>query len=191
MGKIIMASPKVIAVTFDQSNSMKSEYNKFISNSINEEKANVSETIDFSSQQSTSDILNAPINVDDTQENIQSYNLPNSDSNNNFSAESNDNIFTPGDIVNTSSLENNIEKSLDGVTFTSAELDELESGLLEVIKIAETSITTIFDKYRNQVKTNQASTNDVFNNDNKEMVSPVFDSGANIFDSQVENKKIA
>ena len=191
MGKIIMVSPKVIAVTFDQSNSMKSEYNKFISNSINEEKANVSETIDFSSQQSTSDILNAPINVDDTQENIQPYNLSNSDSNNNFSAESNDNVFTPSDIVNTSSLENNIEKSLDGVTFTSAELDELESGLLEVIKIAETSITTIFDKYRNQVKTNQASTNDVFNNDNKEMASPVFDTGANIFDSPVENKKIA
>ena len=27
MGKIIMASPKVIAVTFDQSNSMKNKYN--------------------------------------------------------------------------------------------------------------------------------------------------------------------
>ena len=29
MGKIIMASPKVIAVTFDQSNSMKNKYNEF------------------------------------------------------------------------------------------------------------------------------------------------------------------
>ena len=32
MGKIIMASPKVIAVTFDQSNSMKNKYNEFIKN---------------------------------------------------------------------------------------------------------------------------------------------------------------
>lgn len=187
MGKIIMASPKVIAVTFDQSNSMKNKYNEFIS----KEKANVNETIDFSSQQSTSDILNTPINVTETQENIQSSNLSDSASNNNFSAESNDNIFTPSDIVNTSSLENNLKKSLDGVTLSLAELAELEAGLLEVVEIAKTSITTIFDKYRNRVKTNQVSTNDSFNNDNQEVASPVFDTGANIFDSPVENKKVA
>ena len=141
MGKIIMASPKVIAVTFDQSNSMKNKYNEFIKNiaSVNQTTKTVLDSDDSmvfdSSEKNTVNNLSGNDNLFSAQTPRETVTL-------------NDNN-SQGAITNPlNNAVNDAMQQVDGVTLSNAELQELEDGLTEVIKIAELSIHSIISQYR-------------------------------------------
>lgn len=194
MGKIIMASPKVIAVTFDQANSMKSKYNDFVKNN-----SEVKSTEILQDTPSVSDSLNV-LESDPVVDNFtQQETTPVVDS-----VAENENIFsTPLVTENVepqkselgSALETKIEQKLDGVTLTDSELSELEAGLIEVIDIAKASITSVIEKYRQKGKTvaNQEVVSVTTEQQPNTFAagSDSFTSGGNIFDSPSEGKKIA
>lgn len=181
MGKIIMASPKVIAVTFDQANSMKSKYNDFVKS--NSEVKSTEILQDTSSVSDSLNVLeNAPV-VDSVAENENIFSTPLTTEN-----------VEPQKSELGSALETKIEQKLDGVTLTDSELSELEAGLIEVIDIAKASITSVIEQYRQKGKTvaNQDIASVTTEQPNTFAAgSDLFTSGGNIFDSPSEGKKIA
>lgn len=152
MGKIIMASPKVIAVTFDQSNSMKNKYNEFIKN-----VASVNQTTETVLDSNDSMVF------DSSEKNTV----------NNLSG--NDNLFSA-------------QSPSETVTLSNAELQELEDGLTEVIKIAELSIHSIISQYREKGK--KVNNQDLNSAVNEESAVLNVDS-TNIFDNPSDSKRIA
>ena len=181
MGKIIMASPKVIAVTFDQSNSMKNKYNEFIRNIASVSQApetvlNSDNSMIFDSSEKN-DVSNSSDN-----DNLFSTTTPSETvtSNNNNSQ---DTITNP--------LNNAVDvamQQVDGVTLSNAELQELEDGLTEVIKIADLSIHSIISQYREKGK--KVNNPDLDSVANEESTILSADS-SNIFDNPVDSKRIA
>lgn len=190
MGKIIMASPKVIAVTFDQANSMKNKYIEFIKSNqsvapididngekVKEEPFNISEPV----MPNTSS--------DDNQENISQVS---SESDNIFSVTSSNSVPVDNSVHDLSSVVTNLGHEMAGITLTDAELKELEDGLIEVIKIAELSIHSIIEQYREKGKNKERTTDSqepVVSEKNSESI---FDTGSgNIFDNPGDGKSIA
>ena len=181
MGKIIMASPKVIAVTFDQSNSMKNKYNEFIKNiaSVNQTTKTVLDSDDSmvfdSSEKNTDNSLSGNDNLFSAQ--IPSETVTLNDNN------------SQGAITNPLNKAVNVAmQQVDGITLSNAELQELEDGLTEVIKIAELSIHSIIGQYREKGK--KVNNQDLNSAVNEESAALNVDS-TNIFDNPSDSKRIA
>ena len=79
-------------------------------------------------------------------------------------------------------------QQVDGVTLSNAELQELEDGLTEVIKIAELSIHSIISQYREKGK--KVNNQDLNSAVNEESAVLNVDS-TNIFDNPSDSKRIA
>lgn len=190
MGKIIMASPKVIAVTFDQANSMKDKYNEFIKSNISV-ASNTNDKVEEVKTESLN--LDSPgvSVINEQSESIKSDSQAVPADNNIFSSTNESNSPVADDVSANVSMVNDLTQKLSGVTLTDAELSELEDGLIEVIKIAELSIHSVIEQYRekNNKKEDIVSQQEVSVSPNDNM--PAFDSGANIFDSPSEGKSIA
>lgn len=188
MGKIIMASPKVIAVTFDQANSMKNKYSEFVKNNASD----IGDVVE-SFKETKSEPLNFDNSVGTVAEDNNSLdNVSTSTVDNNiFSNENEEKATIVDNAITNSSIASDLSQKIGSIALTDAELNELEEGLVEVIKIAELSIHSVIEQYREKGKKKeeptvaQISDTDVNNND------PVFASDTNIFDSPGESKSIA
>ena len=189
MGKIIMASPKVIAVTFDQANSMKNKYSEFVKNNVSD----IGDVVE-----SFKETKSEPLNFDNSMGTVaedDNNSLDNGSTstvdNNIFSNENEEKAKIVDNAITNSSIASDLSQKIGSIALTDAELNELEEGLVEVIKIAELSIHSVIEQYREKGKKKEETTvaqiadTDVNNNE------PVFASDTNIFDSPGESKSIA
>lgn len=192
MGKIIMAYPKVIAVTFDQSNSMKNKYNEYINSIASEKTTNVTDVKPIQEEQV---LFDSPENNEVVNSNNQ---------NNLFSSQNDDKAVdastsSPHEIAD-NSLSNvvdaSMKKAIGDVVLSDNDLKELEDGLMEVIKIAELSIHSVIEQYRQKGKKIDANISDgaivAENNSSALNSSNIFEpSSSNIFDVPSDSKRIA
>ena len=199
MNKFIMMSPKVIAVTFDQANDMK---NKYLS-APKETKSAPAKTEALNTSSPNLSFGSASV---DSSPNMQES-VVHQQSQQSFGQQApvTENIFstpTPEPVKEESpvvSAANDIAKTvtksfndLGEITLTEAELEELESGLTEILDIAKVSIKSVFDKYRSKNHEMTAQSNSinpapqVNSNDNL-----FANESANIFDSPAPERRIS
>lgn len=199
MNKFIMMAPKVIAVTFDQANDMK---NKYLSAPKETKSAPVEhEVLNTSSPDlsfGSASVDSSPIMQESVvlQQPQQSFGQPAPVTENIFSTPTPEPVKEESPIV---SAANDIAKTLTKsfndlgeITLTEAELEELESGLTEILDIAKVSIKSVFDKYRSKNHEMTAQSNSinpapqVNSNDN------IFaNESTNIFDSPASERRIS
>lgn len=199
MNKFIMMSPKVIAVTFDQANDMKNKYlsapKETKSAPVEPEALNTSSTeLNFGSASvNPSPVMHETIKPQQPQ---QSFEQPAPVTENIFSAPAVEPVKEESSIVSAANdIAKTVTKSfndLGEITLTEAELEELESGLTEILDIAKVSIKSVFDKYRGK---NHEMTNAAPNVSPAPQVNPsdnIFaNESANIFDSPAPERRIS
>lgn len=199
MNKFIMMAPKVIAVTFDQANDMK---NKYLS-APKETKSAPAKTEALNTSSPNLSFGSASVDSSPNMQESVVHQQPQQSFGQQVPAT--ENIFstpTPEPVKEESpvvSAANDIAKTvtksfndLGEITLTEAELEELESGLTEILDIAKVSIKSVFDKYRSKNHEMIAQSNSinpapqVNSNDN------IFaNESANIFDNPTPERRIS
>lgn len=199
MNKFIMMAPKVIAVTFDQANDMKTKYlsapKETKSAPVEQEVLNTSSPdLSFGGASvSSSPIIQETVVPQQPQ---QSFEQPAPVTENIFSTPTTEPVKEESPIVSAANdIAKTVTKSfndLGEITLTEAELEELESGLTEILDIAKVSIKSVFDKYRSKNHEMTAQSNSinpapqVNSNDN------IFaNESTNIFDSPAPERRIS
>ena len=179
-----MAYPKVIAVTFDQSNSMKNKYNEYINSIVSEKTTNVTDVKPIQEEQV---LFDSPENNEDV----------NSNNHDNLFSSQNDDKAVDASTSSSHEIADNslsnvvdasVKKAIGDVVLSDNDLKELEDGLMEVIKIAELSIHSVIEQYRQKGKKIEANISDgeiVAENNSSALNS------SNIFDVPSDSKRIA